>query len=169
MDAQMAFALDRVKALAPLHPEWDYTDPFQSVLDGDIKDLAESGQRGAVELTMFTHAGMRTDEFSKIVTVWLATARDPRFKRHYTELVYQPMLELLSCPRANGFKTFIGAGGGVEFIRGGGRPAPSNAWLLGLLHHRPLLFVAEAAPVRPPVLRLLCQAVFAPCAISSAA
>jgi len=117
MDAQMAFALDRVKALAPLHPEWDYTDPFQSILDGDIKDLAESGQRRAVELTMFTHAGMRTDEFSKIVTDWLATARDPRFKRHYTERVYQPMLELLSYLRANGFETFIVSGGVVEFIR----------------------------------------------------
>src|SRR3984893_17316411 len=117
MDAQMAFALDRVKALAPLHPEWDYTDPFQSVLDGDIKGLAESGQRRAVELTMFTHAGMRTDEFSKIVTDWLATARDPRFKRPYTELVYQPMLELLSYLRANGFKTFIVSGGGIEFMR----------------------------------------------------
>jgi hypothetical protein len=81
MDAQMAFSLDRVKALAPLHPEWDYTDPFQSVLDGDMKDLAESGQRCAVELIMFTHAGMTTDEFSKIVTDWRATARDPRFKR----------------------------------------------------------------------------------------
>ena len=117
MYVQMAFALDRVKVLAPLHPEWDYTDPFQSVLDGDIKDLVESGQRGAVELIVYTHAGMRTDEFSKIVTDWLATARDPRFKRHYTELAYQPMLELLSYLRANGFKTFIVSGGGVEFMR----------------------------------------------------
>jgi hypothetical protein len=113
----LAFALDRVKALAPLHPEWKYTDPFQSVLEGDMKAVAESGERGLVELIMFTHAGMTTDEFSKIVTDWLATARDPRFKRPYTELVYQPMIELLAYLRANGFKTFIVSGGGVEFMR----------------------------------------------------
>ena len=113
----MAFALDRVKALAPLHPEWKYTDPFQAVLDGDMKALAESGERGLVEIIMVTHAGMTNDEFSKIVTDWLASARDPRFKRPHTELVYQPMLELLSYLRANGFKTFIVSGGGVEFMR----------------------------------------------------
>jgi hypothetical protein len=117
MYVQMAFALDRVKALAPLHPEWKYTDPFQAVLDGDMKALAESGERGLVEIIMITHAGMTKDEFSKIVTDWLATARDPRFKRPYTELVYQPMLELLAYLRANGFKTFIVSGGGVEFMR----------------------------------------------------
>jgi hypothetical protein len=117
MYVQLAFALDRVKALAPLHPEWKYTDPFQSVLEGDMKAVAESGERGLVELIMFTHAGMTTDEFSKIVTDWLATARDPRFKRPYTELVYQPMIELLAYLRANGFKTFIVSGGGVEFMR----------------------------------------------------
>ena len=117
MYVQMAFALDRVKALAPLHPEWKYTEPFQSVLEGDMKTLIESGERGLVEMIMVTHAGMTTDEFSKIVTDWLAAARHPRFKRSYTELVYQPMLELLSYLRANGFKTFIVSGGGVEFMR----------------------------------------------------
>jgi len=114
---QFAFALDHVKALAPLHPEWKYTDPFQHVLDGDMKALVESGERGLVEIIMFTHAGMTSDEFSKIVTDWLGTARDPRFKRPHTELVYQPMLELLAYLHANGFKTFIVSGGGVEFMR----------------------------------------------------
>jgi hypothetical protein len=113
----MAFALDRVKAMAPLHPEWSYTEPFQSVLEADIKALAKFDERDLVQLIMVTHAGMTTGEFSKIVTDWLATARDPRFKRLHTELVYQPMLELLAYLRANGFKTFIVSGGGVEFMR----------------------------------------------------
>ena len=91
--------------------------PFKAVLEGDMKALAEAGERGLVELIMATHAGMTTDEFAKIVTDWLATARDPRFKRPYTELVYQPMLELLAYLRANGFKTFIVSGGGIEFMR----------------------------------------------------
>ena len=117
MYVQLAFALDRVKALAPLHPEWAHTEPYQSVLEGDTKALAKFGERDLVQLIMVTHAGMTTDEFSKIVTDWLATARDPRFKRPHTELVYQPMLELLSYLRANGFKTFIVSGGGVEFMR----------------------------------------------------
>jgi hypothetical protein len=117
MYVQMAFALDRVKALAPLHPEWKDTQPFKAVLEGDMKTLAEAGERGLVEVIMATHAGMTTDEFSKIVTDWLATARDPRFKRPHTEPIYQPMLELLRYLRANGFKTFIVSGGGVEFMR----------------------------------------------------
>jgi len=114
---QLVFALDRVKALAPQHPEWKNTQPFRAVLEGDMKALAESGERGLVELVMTTHAGMTTEEFAKIVTDWLATARDPRFKRPYTELVYQPMLELLAYLRANGFKTFVVSGGGIEFMR----------------------------------------------------
>jgi phosphoserine phosphatase len=117
MYTQMAFALDRVRAMAPLHPEWKDKQPFKAVLDGDMKALAESGERALVELVMVTHAGMSTNEFTKIVTDWLATARDGRFKRPYTELVYQPMLELLAYLRANGFKTFIVSGGGVEFMR----------------------------------------------------
>jgi phosphoserine phosphatase len=117
MYVQMAFALDRVKALAPLHPEWRDTQPFKAVLEGDMKTLAESGERGLVEVVMVTHAGMTVSEFSKIVTDWLATALDARFKRPHTELVYQPMLEILAYLRANGFKTFIVSGGGVEFMR----------------------------------------------------
>jgi hypothetical protein len=117
MYVQLVFALDRVKAMAPLHPEWKDKQPFKAVLDGDMKTLAESGEHGLVEVMMAAHAGMTSDEFSKIVTDWIATARDPRFKRPYTELVYQPMLELLAYLRANGFKTYIVSGGGIEFMR----------------------------------------------------
>jgi hypothetical protein len=117
MYTQLNFALDRVRAMAPLHPEWKDKQPFKAVLDGDMKALAESGERGLLELILVTHAGMTTDEFSKIVTDWLATARHPRFKRPYTEVVYQPMLEVLFYLRSNGFKTFIVSGGGVEFMR----------------------------------------------------
>src|SRR6267378_1985901 len=117
MYVQLAFALDRVKAMAPLHPEWKDKQPFKAALEGDTKTLAESGERGLLELVLVTHAGMTTDEFAKIVSDWLATARHPRFKRPYTELVYQPMLELLAYLRANGFKTFIASGGGIEFMR----------------------------------------------------
>jgi hypothetical protein len=117
MYVQVAFIFARVNALAPQHPEWKGKQPFQAVLDGDIKALAASGQRGLVELMAATHAGMTTDEFIKIVSDWLASARDPRFRRPYTELIYQPMLELLAYLRANGFKTFIVSGGGIEFMR----------------------------------------------------
>ena len=117
MYVQLAFALDRVKAMAPLHPEWKDTQPFKAVLEGDMKTLAQSGEHGMAELVMATHAGMTTEEFQKIVTDWLATARHPRFKRPYTELSYQPMIELLAYLRANGFKTYIVSGGGVEFMR----------------------------------------------------
>jgi phosphoserine phosphatase len=117
MYVQLAFALDRVKAEAPNHPEWATTQPFQAVLEGDMKTLAAAGEKGLVELVMATHAGMTTEQFQTIVADWIATARDPRFKKPYTELVYQPMLELLAYLRANGFKTFIVSGGGVEFMR----------------------------------------------------
>jgi hypothetical protein len=117
MYVQLAFALDRVKTLAPQHPEWQNVQPFKAVLEGDMKTLAASGEKGLLELIMVTHAGMTTDEFQKVVTDWLATARDPKFKRPYIELVYQPMIELLSYLRAKGFKTFIVSGGGVEFMR----------------------------------------------------
>ncbi|WP_245518285.1 HAD family hydrolase [Rhizobium leguminosarum] len=117
MYVQLAFALDRVKTLAPQHPEWKETQPFKAVLDGDMKSLAASGEKGLVELIMTTHAGMTSSDFQKIVTDWLASARDPKFKRPYTELVYQPMVELLAYLRANGFKTFIVSGGGIEFMR----------------------------------------------------
>jgi hypothetical protein len=117
MYVQLAFALDRVTALAPMHPEWKDKQPFAAVLDGDMKAMTAAGQKGIVELIAATHAGMTTAEFEKIVADWLASARDRRFKRTYTELVYQPMLELLSYLRANGFKTFIVSGGGMEFMR----------------------------------------------------
>jgi len=117
MYVQLAFALDRAKALAPLHPEWKDTQPFKAALEGDMKALAESGEHGMAQLVMATHAGMTTEEFQKIVTDWLATARHPSFKRPYTELSYQPMIELLAYLRANGFKTFIVSGGGTEFMR----------------------------------------------------
>jgi len=114
---QLQFALDRVKALASQHPEWKETQPFKAVLEGDHQALATAGERGLLEIITVTHSGMTTEEFSRIVADWLATARHPRFNRLYTEMVYQPMLELLSYLRANGFKTFIVSGGGVEFMR----------------------------------------------------
>jgi phosphoserine phosphatase len=117
MYTQMAFALDRIKALAPQHPEWRTKQPFKAVLDNDLKALAASGEKGMVELVMASHAGMSTAEFEKIVTDWFKTAKHPRFKRAYTELAYQPMLELLEYLRANEFKTFIVSGGGIEFMR----------------------------------------------------
>lgn len=114
---QLFFALDRVKALAPQHPEWKTTQPFKAALEGDMKTLAASGEKGLLTLVMATHAGMTTAEFEKIVKDWLATARHPTAKRPYTKMVYQPMLELLAYLRANGFKTFIVSGGGIEFMR----------------------------------------------------
>ena len=106
-----------MKALAPQHPEWKDTQPFKAVLEGDMETLAKSGERGLLELLMATHPGMTAEEFEKIVTDWIATARHPRFKRPYTELAYQPMIELLAYLRANGFKTFIVSGGGIELMR----------------------------------------------------
>jgi hypothetical protein len=117
MYVQLAFALDRVKTLAPQHPEWRDQQPFKAALEGDMKALAESGEHGLLELVMATHAGTTTEEFAAIVAAWLATARHPKYGRPYTELVYQPMLELLAYLRANGFRTFIVSGGGIEFMR----------------------------------------------------
>jgi len=114
---QLVFALDRVRALAPGHPEWATTQPFKAVLENNHDALADAGIEGAVELLMATHAGMTTEEFAAIVTDWIAAAEHPRFARPYTELVYQPMLELLDYLRANGFATWIVSGGGVEFMR----------------------------------------------------
>jgi phosphoglycolate phosphatase-like HAD superfamily hydrolase len=114
---QFAFATDRIKALAPQHPEWNTTQPFKSAIEGDPKGLAEAGEKGLLEIMAVTNAGMTTDDFATIVADWLANAHHPRFNRPYTELVYQPMLELLTYLRANGFKTFIVSGGGVEFMR----------------------------------------------------
>ena len=114
---QGAFALDRIKALAPQHPEWKETQPFKAVLQGDPEALLAFGEKGIFEILAATHSGMTTDEFANIAADWFATARHPRFDRPYTELAYQPMLELLAYLRANGFKTFIVSGGGVEFMR----------------------------------------------------
>ena len=114
---QLAFALDRVKALAPKHPEWKEKQPFKGILEGDMKAVAAAGEKGLLEVIAVTHVGNTTDEFAAIVTDWIATAQHPRFKRRYTDLVYQPMLEVLAYLRANGFKTFIVSGGGVEFMR----------------------------------------------------
>lgn len=114
---QLLFAIDRVKALAAEHPEWKTTQPFQAVLENDMKALSQAGEKGLLELVMATHAGNTTEEFANIVKHWLATAKHPRFKRPYNELVFQPMLELLDYLRANGFKTFIVSGGGIEFMR----------------------------------------------------
>lgn len=114
---QLAFALDRIRALAPDHPEWKDTEPFKSVLAGDMKGLAASGDKGLLELVALTHSGMTTAEFATIVADWLKTARHPSLDRPYDRLVYQPQLELLDYLRANGFKTFIVSGGGVEFMR----------------------------------------------------
>jgi phosphoserine phosphatase len=114
---QALFAFDRVKALAPQHPEWKAQEPFASVLKGDMKGALAGGERAIVEIMMATHAGMTTDEFEGIVKEWLATARHPVTKQPYTEMVYQPMVELLGYLRANGFKTFVVSGGGIEFMR----------------------------------------------------
>ncbi len=114
---QFAFALDRVKALAPAHPEWKEKEPFKSILAGDVKAALAGGEKAIAELMMATHAGMTTEEFERVVADWIATARHPKTGKPYTEMVYQPMLELLAYLRANGFKTFIVSGGGVEFMR----------------------------------------------------
>jgi len=114
---QFAFAIDRLKALAPQHPEWKDKKTLAAVLAGDMKAVAAGGEHAIIELVMVTHAGMATDEFSTIVEDWIASARHPRFNRPYTEVIFQPMLELLAYLKANGFKTFVVSGGGVEFMR----------------------------------------------------
>jgi hypothetical protein len=114
---QLAFALDQVKAMAPQHPEWKNNEPFASVLKGDLKSLAASGEKGLLQVVAATHAGMTTEEFEKTVKDWITTAKHPKTGKLYTEMVYQPMLELLAYLRANGFKTFIVSGGGIEFMR----------------------------------------------------
>ena len=114
---QLLFALDRVKVLAPQHPEWQDKEPFASLLKGDVKGALAGGERALAEILMATHAGMSTEEFANIVQDWVATAKHPVTKRSYTEMVYQPMLEVLAYLRANGFKTFIVSAGGIEFMR----------------------------------------------------
>jgi phosphoserine phosphatase len=117
MYVQLLFALDRVKALAPQHPEWKQKEPFASLLKGDVKATLAGGDRALLEIVMATHAGMTTDEFEAVVREWIATAKHPKTGRLYTEMVYRPMLEVLAYLRANGFQTFIVSGGGIEFMR----------------------------------------------------
>lgn len=114
---QFLFACDRVKALAPQHPEWKETEPFASLLRGDANAALAGGEKAIADIVMATHADMTTEEFEIIVREWIASARHPVSGRPYTEMVYQPMLDLLEYLRANGFKTFIVSGGGVEFMR----------------------------------------------------
>ena len=114
---QVQFAFDRIKALAAHHPDWKEKQPFKAVLEGDAKALAATGEKGLLEIMALTHSGMTTEDYASSVADWLATARHPRFNRPYSELIYQPMLELRTYLHANGFKTFIVSGGGVEFMR----------------------------------------------------
>jgi phosphoglycolate phosphatase-like HAD superfamily hydrolase len=114
---QAFFVFDRIKALAPKHPEWATNEPFASVLKGDLKSAMAKGEHGLLEMVMATHAGTTTEEFQSLVTDWISTARHPTTHRRFTEMVYQPMLEVLAYLRANGFKTFIVSGGGIEFMR----------------------------------------------------
>jgi hypothetical protein len=115
---QFLFAIDRVKALAPQHPEWKDKEPFASLLKGDLKGALGQGEHAIVDILATTHAGMSTDEFKGIVKDWLATARHPKTGEPFTDMTYEPMLELLEYLRANDFKTFIVTGGGIEFVRG---------------------------------------------------
>jgi hypothetical protein len=117
MPVQAFFALDRLRALAPQHPEWRETEPFASALKGNLNSALAGGESAIVELVMATHAGMTTEEFEQIAADWIATARHPGTGRLYTEMVYQPMLELLTCLRANRFTIFIASAGGIEFMR----------------------------------------------------
>lgn len=152
MYVQLAFALDRVRALAPQHPEWKTRQPFKAVLDGDRRALAAAGEHGLAELIAATHAGMTPGEFETIVRDWLAKARHPRFRRPCTELVDQPMLELLAYLRANGFTTWIVSGGGVEFMR---------PWVASVYGVRPEQVVGSSVKMkyevrdgRPAIVRL---------------
>jgi len=114
---QLFFALDRVKALTPKHPEWKTQEPFASLLKGDVKHALAGGEKAILEIVMATHAGMTTTAFEKIVGDWIATAKHPKTGKLYTDMVYQPMLEILTHLRSNDFKTFIVSGGGIEFMR----------------------------------------------------
>ncbi|MDQ1623316.1 MAG: hypothetical protein QOH19_1734 [Actinomycetota bacterium] len=114
---QLAFALDRVRALAPQHPEWTTTEPFASLLKGDLQGALAGGEPALAHIVVATHAGMTTEEFGRTVHDWIVTATHPKTARLYAEMVYQPMLELLGYLRANGFRTFIFSGGGAEFMR----------------------------------------------------
>ena len=117
MYTQVVFAVDRIKALAPKHPEWKTEEPYKAILAGDTKAAFEGGEKAGMKLMMSSHANLTTDEFTRIVTDWIATAKHPRFHRLYTQLAYQPMLEVLTFLRTNDFKTFVVSGGGIDFMR----------------------------------------------------
>jgi hypothetical protein len=117
MYTQLTFVLDRVKALAPEHPEWREQQPFKAALEGDTKTLGDAGMEGLMELLMATHAGMTSEAFDQLAGDWIEQAKHPRFEQPYTSLVYQPMLELLAYLRSNGFETYITSGGGIAFMR----------------------------------------------------
>jgi phosphoglycolate phosphatase-like HAD superfamily hydrolase len=114
---QLYFVIDQIKAMAPRHPEWKSKQPYKAVLEGDLKTAMAGGEKALMDIFFATHAGMTTDEFDRSVRDWMATATHPKTGRHYNEMVYQPMLELLDYLRANGYKTFIVSGGGVDFMR----------------------------------------------------
>jgi len=114
---QLAFAIDQVKAMASQHPEWKAKQPFKAILEGDLKTALAGGEKAIFEIIMTTHAGMTTDEFEMTVKGWMATTMHPETGKHYSEMIYQPMVELLNYLRANGYKTFIVSGGGVDFMR----------------------------------------------------
>jgi phosphoserine phosphatase len=114
---QVTFIFDRVKEIAPQHPEWKTTQPFKAILEGDMKTVVASGEKGILQMGMATHAGMTADEFTSIANNWIKTAKHPRFQRLYTQCVYLPQLELMSYLRDNGFQVFIVSGGGIEFMR----------------------------------------------------
>jgi len=114
---QALFIFDRIKELAPQHPDWINTEPFASVLKGDVNAALAGGEHALLEMTMATHAGMTAEEFEKSVTHWVSTAKHPTTGKLYTEMIFQPMLEVLIYLRANGYKTFIVSGGGIDFMR----------------------------------------------------
>lgn len=114
---QFFFAIDRIKAMAPAHPEWKSKQPFKALLENDMSALMKQGEKGIVQIMMTTHVGMTTSEFETLVTDWIASARHPTKKKLYAELVYQPMLELIRYLEENDFKVFIVSGGGIEFMR----------------------------------------------------
>jgi len=114
---QLAFAIDRVKAMAPQHPDWKTKQPFKALLEGDMKTVMAGGEKALMQIVMTTHSGMTTEDFDKTVKDWMATATHPKTGKHYNEMIYQPMVELLNYLRSNGYKTFIVSGGGIDFMR----------------------------------------------------
>lgn len=114
---QLIFAIDRIKTMAPEHPEWKTIEPYKSILEGDVEKALAGGTKAIIQLIMTTHAGMTTDEFNQVVKDWLATAKHPKTGKPYNEMIYQPMLELLDYLRAHDYKTFIVSGGGIDFMR----------------------------------------------------